>query len=386
VSALRKAPFERESERQRQPLRWETAMDEKLPVVAAIRKAFSESDTPVEPGAFYIQSNIGNSNWVLTATPVAGVQRVRLARKTGALTQLWMRQDDPRGGCFLKNVGTGLVLEWHGRGVECTLERMDEGQPHQLWVPSAWGNWMALYAVNWNQALNVFGNSWDQNNGIGLWEFSGGQPNEIWQLNPEHGAITVESMTYDMSRAKVDLSVPPALNVGTAVDNRDGSLEIKTTVKLNRRVTTSRRVTYDERSQSMLRTLTTLGFKAGFGNIVEVTGSTAVETQVTKEVSYNETSAQTTTVDSTISTEVRVPAHAQFEFAILVRYGRVDVPYTAVVSRALPGGGTERSELTGIYTNIDMIRQEVVSHDITGDTPKPAQLVATSAERELAPA
>jgi hypothetical protein len=351
-------------------------MDDNLPPIAAIRTAPAASDAPVDPGAFYIQSNIGNSNWVVAATVVNNEWQVRLARKNGSLGQLWLREDDPRGGCYLKNVGRdGQVLQWNGRGVPCTIVPKDESQPHQLWVPSDWGSWKALYAVNWNQALNVFGYTWDQNNGIGLWEFSGGQPNEIWQLNAENGAITLESMTYDMSRAKVDLSVPPVLNVATTVDNRSGSVPIVAKVKLDRKVTTSRRIVHDTSSETVVRTLTTLGFKGSFEGIVEVSGSTAVERTVTDKLHINDTKMNSNTIQTTLSTEVPVPAHAYFSFAILVRYGRVDVPYTAVVSRVLPGGGKETSTITGTYTNIDMTVQEVIGTDITDGKPKSPSIV-----------
>jgi hypothetical protein len=360
-------------------------MEDKSVIPAAIRKAFQSSDSPVQAGAFYIHSNIGNSNWVVAATTINGRQVVRLARKNGALGQLWLREDDPRGGCFLKSIGTGRVLQWNGRGVECTLVARDESLPQQLWVPSESGKWTVLYAVNWNQALNVLGNSWDQNNAIGLWEYSNGQPNELWQLNPEQGAITVESMTYDMARAVVSLNVPPALNASTAVNNKNGSLPMDTNVVLERRVTSSHRISYDETSTTMMRTLTTLGFSGGFDGIVKVEGQTAVETVTENKVSFNDTSMQSSTVKDTISVHVQVPARAQFEYAILVRYGRVDVPYTAVVSRALPGGGQERVSLNGIYTNVNMIQQEVVGHDITDGMPRRI-VVEPPVARELEPA
>ena len=343
---------------------------------AAALKALQASDPTPPAGAFYIQSCIDNSDWVLARKHIGGKEVVRLAHKSGALDQLWTREDDPRGGYFLTNLQTNTVLEWHGRGVECTLEPRSLGQPHQLWVTVARDKWFFICAPNWNQTLNVFGSSYNEQNGIGQWEVSGGQYNELWMYVPDRGEVKVESINYDMASARLNLGLAPTLCLATAVDNRAGAIMIDTNVELQRTISNSRQLTYGDSSANTVKIAQTLGFKLGIEKIVEVSNQMAVETTTTSTITFGDQRVQSMNNNDKVSVRVQVPPRSLCEFAVRVYYGSVTVPYTAKVSRVLPNGSKETSDIVGTYTNVNMIKYDIQATDMTSGTPKPLQAPA----------
>lgn len=351
---------------------------------ATALKALQASDPTQPAGAFYIQSSIGSTDWVLARRNINGREVVRLAHKSGALDQLWTREDDPRGGYFLTNLETNTVLTWHGRGIECTLEAKNLGDPHQLWV-TAGGQWAYICAPNWNQTLNVFGYSYGEGNGIGLWEISGGQPNELWMYVAERGEVKVESITYDMNAARLNLGLAPTQCLATAVDNRMGAIVLDTNVELQRVVSNSRQLTYSDSSAKTIKIAQTLGYKLGIEKIVEVSNQMAMETSTTSTITFGDQKVQTTSNADKVTVRVQVPPKSVCEYAVRVYYGSVTVPYTAQVSRTLPNGSKEYTNIVGTYTNVNMIKYDIQANDVTSGTPKPLQAIApAAAEREPA--
>jgi hypothetical protein len=135
---------------------------------------------------FYIQSKIGLSNWVLTAS--TDRKSVHLAhRNVDDLNQHWQREDDSRGGFVLYNVGTGKVLQrTTSQGGRVELMERNNSDSNQLWRQETWGSWVGINTlVDWEQKLNVSGGGpYNETTPIILWEYSRGGENESWQFVP----------------------------------------------------------------------------------------------------------------------------------------------------------------------------------------------------------
>jgi len=331
------------------------------------------------PVAFYIQSEVGNSDWVLSRNPD---NQVRLAHKTGAIGQLWMREDDPRGGFFLVNAENGQVLnQTRPQGGEVTLEPKRLGNAAMLWSVEPYrGQWSGINAFNdWEQKLNLAGNGpYDESTRVILWEYSNKAPNECWQLIPDTGLIAVESITYDMSQARVS-RVEPALCEATSIDNRRGEVTLETSVKLARSVTSSRQFSSSTATSETVRIAEKVGVKLVVEKIVEFSGEMAVERTTGKTTTFGEQSTQTTTVSDEVTVAVKVPPHVRYEYMVRISYGKVSVPYSAQVSRVLPDNTKAYSDISGVYTNVSSTNYDIVAVDVTSGVARPAETLAAPA-------
>jgi hypothetical protein len=157
---------------------------------------------------FYIQSKIGLSDWVLTAS--TDRKSVHLAhRNVDDLNQHWQREDDPRGGFFLYNVGTGEVLQrTTSQGGRVELRERNNSDSNQLWRQETWGSWVGINTlVDWEQKLNVSGGRpYNETTPIILWEYSRGGENESWQFVPVPEIIPPDPKQGFYIQSKIGLS------------------------------------------------------------------------------------------------------------------------------------------------------------------------------------
>jgi hypothetical protein len=351
-------------------------------VSAANLSAPSLQDDP-KPIAFYIQSEVHNSDWVLARNAQG---KVRLAHKDGSIGQLWMREDDPRGGFFLVNAETNEVLhQTRPQGGEVALKAKSLGDSSMLWRQEAYrGVWSGLNAFSdWEQKLNLAGNGpYNENSVPILWEYSNKSPNECWQLIPDTGLITLESITYDMSQAQVS-RVEPFLCKGTSIDNRLRTVPVTTAVELARSVNVTRQFSYSESVAKSLKIAEKLGVKINIKDIVEVSPEVSSEQSTTTTTTYLEQTAQGTTTSDKVTVSVQVPAGAHYQFMVRVAYGKVSVPFTAKVSRVLPTGATQIDTVHGVYTNVNSINYDIVAVDVTSGTPRTVQTLPSPAGAPL---
>ena len=331
------------------------------------------------PVAFYIQSEVHNSDWVLSRNAQG---KVRLAHKDGAIGQLWMREDDPRGGFFLVNAETGEVMcQTRLQGGEIVLKAKSLSDSAMLWRQEDYrGPWKGLNALrDWEQKLNLAGNGpYNENSVPILWEYSNKSPNECWQLIPDTGLITLESITYDMKQAQVS-RVQPFLCQATSVDARQSGIPINTTVELVRSITVTRQFSYSESVSKSLKIAEKLGVKVKIKEIVEVSPEVSVEHSTATTTTYLEQTSQSTTASDKVSMQVQVPARTRYEFMVRVAYGKVTVPFTATIARVLPTGATQRDTITGRYTNVNSINYDIFAVDVTSGVARPAETLPAPA-------
>jgi hypothetical protein len=335
------------------------------------------------PSVFYLRSAADNKDWVL-AVKDNGYD-VQVQHLSGAPSQLWYLEDDVRGGYFLRNIRNDKVLMYTGgQGDKVVVVDKNLALTAQLWRDDWQGAWDCITAYNnWQQKVNVAGGpGYDESRAIVLWEYSGGAPNEIWQFQADSGLMKVESITYDMSQAKLNLAIPPSVCAATAVDNRAGTTAMDTTVELSRTISNSRQFSYSQSSSTTFKIAEKLGSKLGIEKIVEVSGEIAVERSTTDSVTLGQQSSQTFTASDKVAVRVQVPPKSQFEYMIRVYYGSVSVPYTATVSRMTPAGKVTE-QVTGIFTDVNMVKYDIQATDVSGAMPKMAgALAAPSGVRE----
>ena len=338
----------------------------------------SVQDDP-KPMVFYIQSEVHNADWVLSRNAQG---KVRLAHKDGSIGQLWMREDDPRGGFFLVNAENGEVMcQTHLQGGEITLKARNLSDSAMLWRLENWrGPWKGLNSLrDLEQKLNLAGNGpYNENTVPILWEYSYQSPNECWQLIPDTGLITLESITYDLKQAQVG-RVQPFVCQSTSVDARQSGIPINTTVELVRSVSVTRQFSYSDSVSKSLKIAEKLGVKIKIKEIVEVSPEVSSEQSIATTTTYLEQTSQGTTASDRISMQVTVPARKRYEFMVRVAYGKVSVPFTATIARVLPTGATQRDTVKGTYTNVNAINYDIVAVDVTSGTAQPAQTLTPPA-------
>ena len=351
-------------------------------VTLAAAAAPSLQDDP-KPVAFYIQSEVHNADWVLSRNADG---KVRLAHKDGSIGQLWMREDDPRGGFFLVNAEKGEVLcQTHLQGGEVTLKTKNLSDSAMLWRLENWrGPWKGINSFrDVEQKLNLAGNGPYNETSIPIvWEYSRQSPNECWQMIPDTGLISLESITYDLKQAQVG-RVQPFVCQGTSVDARKSDIPINATVELARSTSVTRQFSYSDSVSKSLKLAEKLGVKIKIKEIVEVSPEVSSEQTIATTTTYLEQTSQGTTASDRISMQVSVPPKKHYEFMVRVAYGKVSVPFTATIARVLPTGATQRDTITGTYTNVNAINYDIVAVDVTSGTAQPAQTLSPSGAAAL---
>jgi len=306
---------------------------------------------------------------------VYGQPTVQTQTRSGSIDQLWTRGEGTKDANRFIHVATGLALRWNGRGQPLTLAPMMLNDKQQLWYPEDAGNsLLKLFAVEWNQAMNVLGNGpYGVYRGVGLWEYSGGQDNELWELFAETSLVSVESITYDTAKASVNLSLAPTVGVATAVDNRKGVSPLTVNVELQRSMTSSKQFSYSDSSATALKVAQTIGVKGGIDKVIEVSEQTVIESTATRTITLGDTTAQSITTSDKLTVGVTVAPGMRYQYAVMVSYGQVTVPYTATLARARPDKTIERTQVSGIYTGVNMVKFDIVATDITDGAAKPLQ-------------
>ncbi len=325
---------------------------------------------PTKP--FYIMSKIGHSNWTLTVAD----GRVKLQRLTSTIDQIWTATPDSRGGSILRHVDSGLVLacglvNFFGGiklpGGPLKAVNVDSSDPAQLWRAESLGSpWVGINTfINWEFKINVYGS--DVNGTVGVYGWDGGADNEEWNLIEETGSSTVDSVTYDMSRAVADMGQPPSFCKATTVDNIHGGSPITSTYELQRSVTTTHSITNSTSDTTAHKYTQTFSVKGGISKIVEVSASASFEESDSKTISLTDQTTTSDTESDKITTQVNVPPGKKYRYQVVVYYGKVNVPYTAQLTFQSNTTGAAPVHLTthGTFTGVNATNYDVVATDLT---------------------
>ncbi len=330
-------------------------------------------DFPTKP--FYIMSKIGGSNWVLTLTPDGGVT---IRQLTGTIDQLWTATPDPRGASFLRHISTGRVLAYQlvhlpmigdVPGGPLQSANLSGSDPKQLWRrEDLGGGWSGINAfLNWEGKVNVYDSNVLWGSTVGIFHWDGGADNEEWNLVEENGEVTVDSVSYDLTKAVADLGIPPSQGTAITVDNSAGGTPVTSTYSLSRTVTTQTSITHSESDTTGQKYTQTFSVKGGLSKIVEVSASTSFEESSSKTISLTDQKTNTESVTDTVQTQVSVPPGKIYSYNIVVFYGKVTVPYTAksTFHSSTPGAAPVTITTTGIFTGVNSTSSKIAVADIT---------------------
>ncbi|KRA66263.1 hypothetical protein ASD79_02995 [Caulobacter sp. Root655] len=349
----------------------------------------TEIKFPAKP--FYIMSKIARSNWGLTITPEG---KVVLEALKGTVDQVWTATPDPRGGAILRHVSTGKVLACQMQHIsipgliEIDLPAgplkavdLDASDAKQLWrAEEVSGDWSAINTLlQWEAKINVFDS--DVHGTVGVYRWDGGADNEEWRLIAEAGELTVDSVTYDMSKAVPDLGMPPSHCTGTTVDNTLGGTTVTSTYSLARTVTTQRSLTNARTDTTGHKYTQTFSAKGGVAKVVEVTASASFEQTDSTTLSLTDQKVNTESVVDTIATQVSVPAGKKYAYHIVVYYGKVTVPYTAHLTfqSTTPGAKPVKLTVEGVFVGVNKVDNEIVIRDVTSPKAKEQPLIGKMA-------
>jgi hypothetical protein len=331
----------------------------------------NEISWPKNP--FYIQSKIGLSNWALTITDQGAVVMRSL---TATIDQQWSATPDPRGGAFLKHLGTGRVLARSSGGPLQTVNQTGS-DPNQLWrVEDLGSSWVGINSLtDWEQKINVYGS--DVHGTIGTWHWDRGADNEEWRLIEETGTVTVDSIVYDTSKAVADLSRPPYRCSATTVDNRRSAVPDTSTYTLARSITTTRSFTNSESDTTGHKYTQTFGVKGGIDKVIEVSASFSFEESDSKTLSITSQTTDSETNTDTVSTSVNVPAGKMYRYQVVVYYGKVSVPYTAQLTflSVVPGAAPVHFQQTGTFEGVNATETAIEVADVTPNQAQSATVL-----------
>jgi hypothetical protein len=332
-------------------------------------------------GHFYIMSKIGLSDWALSARPNG--TRLQITRAAFRPEQLWTRIESQGGGSFhLINAANNKALKQSGFKSELELVEFNRGDSSQKWVSRQWGDWFGIAALNdVQQLINVAGSSWNENNAIVLWEFSRGDFNESWKAVNDFGAFALHDIKYDLDRLVADFNLPPVNCVAEEVNTMDSDLGSRDTLELQRQFSTSTRFTYSQSSSTMLSIMVKLGAKFIWKDALEVTQEARFTRQVSETVTFGEERAFVETTSDKVTHAVDVPARRRVKFWVVVKSGKINVPYTATIRRT-DGPKTHDITVTGQYERVNATSYEIMQRDVvTGEQKvvKAAPVRATAA-------
>jgi hypothetical protein len=326
----------------------------------------SNSNNPAKvTGAFYLLSKIGNSNWVLSARPD---NKLQITKADFRPEQLWTREESLGGGSFhLINISNNKALKQSGFKNELTLVDFDRGDNSQKWLTGQWGEWFGIAALNDpNQLINVAGYSWNENNAVVLWEFSRADFNELWKAVTEFGQFSLTNINYDMSRLVVDNNLPPVNCVAVEVSTMKG-LPSRDTLELQRQFSTSTRFTYSESTNRMLAITNKIGAKLIWKDLLEVGEEVTITGQTSTTVTFGKEDAIVETTSDKVTHSVDVPAGRRVKFWVVVRSGKINVPYTATIRRT-EGSKIHDTQVSGQYERINATSYEIKQKDLmTGE-------------------
>jgi len=345
------------------------------------------SSTPTEnstdpakvTGPFYIMSKIGNSNWVLSARPN---NRLQITPADFRPEQLWTRVESQGGGSFhLINLSNNKALKQSGFKNELTLVDFNRGDNSQKWRTGQWGEWFGIAALNDpNQLVNVAGYSWNENNAVVLWEFSRADFNELWKAVTDFGQFSLTNINYDLSRLVVDNSLQPVNCVAVEVNTMNG-LPSRDSLELQRQFTTSTRFTYSESTNKILAITNKIGAKLIWKDFLEVGEEVTMTGQTSTTVTFGKEDAIVETTSDKVTHSVDVPAGRRIKFWVVVKNGKINVPYTATIRRT-DGPRIQDTQVSGQYERINATSYEIRQQDlVTGE-----QKVVSSASVKAAAA
>lgn len=333
------------------------------------------------PPLYYLQSQVDNSNWVLTVTTSDDFKQitsagVRIKRKTLDESQLWAIENDERGGSaglLLRNPFAGSSRDSRGLYLRAggaqgdgpvTVQTYDDGDAEFVWRRENAGDWGCFNKLNdWEQKLEIKGDGpYDQNADICCYEYDGGSPHEQWKLISY--APSFSDVDIEYSNDRTEYKTPYAASV-QVFDNSSGATPADYTATLTTTTTSSYTHSVSDSTASMLGWAAKFGAKFSIKQVFEVSGEGTISGSTTETHTVGEQDTITKSIAATASVKVTVAPGRKYQVKLMVEECVLTRDYTATLTRALSDGTQQSFTIAGTYTYKGAFKHETVLEDIT---------------------
>ncbi|WAS95753.1 aerolysin family beta-barrel pore-forming toxin [Nannocystis punicea] len=206
------------------------------------------------------------------------------------------------------------------------------------------GTYNALASVqDWEQKVNAAGNGpYPAGSRVISWGWDGGDDNELWRFLSANSSNVLKRIDFD-------------LNAGTIAD-LDPSIVTQQLINNDSDVDQSQTLTYETKESKTETYEASAALELSVVHTVEVGAPVGFKTslQLGAKVTTSITFGQSSTKEQTVSltTPVVVPKRTSVTVKVLVRRGRIDMPFTATYECTYPDGTVVEVKKTGMYHQV----------------------------------
>jgi hypothetical protein len=358
--------------------------------------------TNAAPQLYVVQSKIGNSDWVLTIKNGAANisdwthqdSGLHIDHNSYSDAQLWMKEDDPRGGFFLRaptiessTYPTGICLRAGGSQGDGgpTLVPKTMADPEMIWRKEGGDDWGCLNKLpDWEQKLQLSGDGpYDGNSQLCNYEYDGGSDHELWKLVPYVPQYSAANIIY----AEGQLSKGDPITATSQVFvNRSATATADFTATLSTSQTQSHTHSVSNTSSNTLTLTQAIGAKFSIEKVLEVNETSTASRALSTSTAIGDQDTISDTVTATTSVKVTVPPSKSYEVALLANRCTLVAPYTATLTRMKPDGSAGATyTIKGQYTYSGAYRYEVAIYDVDASGNRIANVTQQAATQVIAP-
>jgi len=327
-------------------------------------------------GPFYLLSRIDNSDWVLTAREIRDANGnpaidTHITHAKFLPEQLWTRVWSLSGSSYrLVNAKYNRALHFNGlqgQGGPLTLVNLGDADAGQKFVSdTTYGpDWVAITAqIDFQQRVNVAGYPpYDSSRPVIMWEYSRRDPNECWKAAMDFGDFELARIDYDESKLVADLSLPLKEFVLADLDNTTTDSPLSQKVTITSKKSSSTTVTYNV-SKTISDVLSVkFGGKAIVKDVFEANEEVTFSRTTSNTVSFGQSQTQSEEETVSFETTISVPARKHYKFWVVVKSGKISVPYVATINRSV-GGQAIPFQVSGLYERVNSTSVQVKTQDM----------------------
>jgi hypothetical protein len=338
--------------------------------------------TNTAPQLYVVQSKIDNIDWVLTVKNGGSTNTAEWTHERCGLhldhnaysdAQLWMKEDDARGGFFLRaptiettSYPAGICLRAggsQGNGGPILVPKT-LADPELVWRKEDGDGWGCLNKLSdWEQKLQAKGDGpYDQNSELCNYEYDDGSDHELWKIVPYTPQYSAAQITYGEAQlSKGD----PITATSQIFQNHSATTAADFTATLSTSQTKSHTHSVSEGSSKTLSITQAIGAKFTIEKVFEVNETTTFSQATTRSTTIGEQDTISDSVTATSSVKVTVPPSKRYEVALLAHRCTLRAPYTATLTRKKPDGSAGATyTISGEYVYSGAYRYEVAVYDL----------------------
>jgi hypothetical protein len=265
--------------------------------------------------------------------------------------QYWELRQVRNDGAFAiinKKRGLCIARREDTQGTPLILVGVDQTPYNDLAVwrdDKVAGTYNALNSYkDWEQKINIPGNGpYTDGQALLTWGWSGGAQNELWAKVDDASAVTIKSINFDVTNGNIQDETPLVAGTQTVVNN--SSQEQQQTVTFTFAETNS----YHFEQTTGLKVTESVEFTAG----LPLVGDSKVAITVEGSWTFTDGTEQTHEQQVSYDVPVTVPPHKSIRVSMVALRARSNVPFSAVVSYAVPNGAAVERTVSGMFVGVN---------------------------------